>query len=104
MDEAPLEGTLSLDEVRARGARPSPQDPRRRAQRAPPRSKPEDLATLIYTSGTTGDPKGVMLTHANLVSNVLGRRRALRGHRAQPTPPCPSCPCATSSSAWAATT
>ena len=40
----------------------------------------KDLATIIYTSGTTGRPKGVMLSHENIVANVLGSEKRIPFH------------------------
>ena len=63
---------MTLDEVAQRGhARMAGEWGAGRAFRDTARAvRPDDLATIIYTSGTTGEPKGVMLTHANLVANL----------------------------------
>lgn len=61
---------LSLDSVLARGKAARSKYPRWMEDAL--KAQPGDVATLIYTSGTTGDPKGVMLTHGNITSNVVG--------------------------------
>ena len=64
------DGTVSWDEVLEKGRARLATDPECIAQRVE-RVVASDLATIIYTSGTTGNPKGVMLTHANILHNVV---------------------------------
>jgi long-chain acyl-CoA synthetase len=67
---APAASVMSFDDLLARGRAADAEEPGL-YETMREIVTPESLATLIYTSGTTGDPKGVMLTHANLVSNTL---------------------------------
>jgi long-chain acyl-CoA synthetase len=92
-------GVTSWDDFLASGGDGDDPDAFREAALA---AQPSDVATILYTSGTTGDPKGVMLTHWNLSSNVLAASRVLPDRRPT-TSPSPSSRCRTSSSAWSTT-
>jgi long-chain acyl-CoA synthetase len=69
---APTNGVdRSLDAIETAGAAVDGDGKRDAFRDRALRVRPDDLATIIYTSGTTGDPKGVMLTHDNIYSNVM---------------------------------
>jgi long-chain acyl-CoA synthetase len=63
-----VSGCAHWEDIFTHGSDPALQD---KVDGLKEKVKPSDLATIIYTSGTTGVPKGVMLSHNNIVSNVL---------------------------------
>jgi long-subunit acyl-CoA synthetase (AMP-forming) len=70
-EEGAPEGTIALADVEASGGGFD-------AEAAVAALRPDDVLTLIYTSGTTGPPKGVQLTHRNLLSAVAGIEEIVR--------------------------
>jgi long-chain acyl-CoA synthetase len=64
------QGVLTFQDALARGRQFEEKNGRAWFDRSRASRTPDDLATLVYTSGTTGNPKGAMLTHGNITSNV----------------------------------
>jgi long-chain acyl-CoA synthetase len=68
---------FSMAEFERRGAEDEPPDAAARHREWALQIRPDDIATFLYTSGTTGEPKGVMLTHDNIYSNVSAARELI---------------------------
>ena len=75
--EQPVPGVLMFSDVVARGRALEEKNGRAWFDQSCKSRTPDDLATLVYTSGTTGNPKGAMLTHGNITTNVVSVRGAV---------------------------
>ena len=76
-DEVPGLANMSIGELEKRGTHGENRETIATYREDAMTVKPDDVATIIYTSGTTGEPKGVMLTHDNIFSNVQAARKAI---------------------------